>query len=118
MPKDDLVYLGHMLDMARKALKLVQGKSRAEYDQDEALRLALAHLLQVIGEAARRVSPAYCQVHPQIPWKAITGMRHKVVHDYMTVDEDVIWDTVIHELGRLVTELERFVPPEPTGSAS
>lgn len=118
MPKDDLVYLGHMLDTARKARQLAQGKSRAEYDGDEPLRLALAHLLQVIGEAARRVSPAYCQAHPQIPWKAITGMRHKVVHDYMTVDEDVIWDTVTHELGRLAIELEQLVPSEPSGSAS
>ena len=118
MPKDDLVYLGHMLDTARKALKLVQGKGRAEYDQDESLRLALAHLLQVIGEAARRVSPVYCQAHPQIPWKAITGMRHKVVHDYMTVDEDMIWDTVTHELRQLVTALEQLTPPEPSGSAS
>lgn len=118
MPKDDVVYLGHMLDMARKALRLAQGKSRAEYDRDESLRLALAHLLQVIGEAARRVSSVYCETHPEIPWKAITGMRHKVVHDYMTVDEDVIWDTVTHELEQLVTELERLVPPEPGDSAS
>ena len=118
MAKDDLVYLGHMLDMTRKAHQLVQSKNRAEYDRDEPLRLALAHLLQVIGEAARRVSLAYCQAHPQVPWKAIIGMRHKVVHDYMTVDEDVIWDTVTHELERLVTELERLVPREPKGSAS
>jgi len=53
MPKDDMVYAGHMLDMARKALKLVKGKDRGAYDRDEPLRLALAHLIQVIGEAAR-----------------------------------------------------------------
>ncbi len=116
MPKDDRLYLGHMLDTARKALGLVNGKSRAEYDRDEPLRLALAHLLQVIGEAARRVSATYCQAHPQIPWKAIVGMRHKVVHDYMTVDEDVIWDTVSHELAPLVAELERLLPPAPGGA--
>lgn len=54
MQKDDLVYAGHMLDMARKALRLVRGKSRSEYEQDETLSLALTHLLQVIGEAARK----------------------------------------------------------------
>ena len=118
MPKDDLVYLGHMLDMARKARQLVQGRSRAAYDGDEPLRLALAHLLQVIGEAARRVTPAYTAAHPEIPWKVIVGMRHKVVHDYMTVDEDVIWDTVTHELPQFVTTLERLVPPQPSGPAS
>jgi uncharacterized protein with HEPN domain len=71
MQKDDQVYVGHMLDMARKALVLVQGKDRADYDRDEPLRLALVHLIQVIGEAARRISPAFCDRHPQIPWKAI-----------------------------------------------
>ena len=112
MQSDDLVYVGHMLDMARKALRLVGSKSRAEYDQDEALRLALAHLAQVIGEAARRVSPEFTQAHPKIPWKAIVGMRHKVVHDYMAVDEDVVWHTVTEELSALVSLLEDALPPE------
>ena len=60
MQKDDLVYAGHMLDMSRKALDLVRGKSRQDYNSDEALRFALAHLVQVIGEAARHVSKQFC----------------------------------------------------------
>ena len=109
---DDMVYLGHMLDMAQKTLGLVRGKDREDYDRDESLRLALAHLLQVIGEAARRVSREFWQSHPDIPSKAIIGMRHKVVHDYMDVDEDVVWDTVIEELTPLVEQLQRIVVPE------
>jgi uncharacterized protein with HEPN domain len=112
MQSDDLVYVGHMLDMARKASRLVEGKSRADYDQDELLRLALAHLAQVIGEAARRVSQEFARAHPQIPWKAIVGMRHKVVHDYMAVDEDVVWRTVTEELPSLVGLLEEAMPPD------
>lgn len=114
--KDDLVYVGHMLDMARKAIALIQGKDRADYDRDEVLRLALAHLLQIIGEAARRVSQDYRDAHPTIPWKAIVGMRHKVVHDYMSVDEDILWDTVNRELKPLVGELDTIMPTE--GSAA
>lgn len=57
MPKDDLIYVGHMLDKAGEALALAHGKTRQDYDNDTALRLALTHLIQVIGEAARRVSP-------------------------------------------------------------
>jgi uncharacterized protein with HEPN domain len=90
MHKDDLVYIGHMADTARKAASKVQGKTRSEYDQDENLRLALAHLIQVLGEAARRVSPAFQQAHPELPWKQIVGMRHKVVHDYLSVDFDTL----------------------------
>lgn len=113
MQKDDLVYAGHMLDMARKALCLIRDKDRRDYNSDEALRFALAHLIQVIGEAARHVSKKFCGANPQIPWKAIVGMRHKVVHDYMNVDEDVVWDTVVKELPSLVRELEKVVPAEP-----
>ncbi len=59
MPKDELVYVGHMLDKAHEALSLVRGKTRKDYDRDSALRLALTHLIQVIGEAARRVSSQF-----------------------------------------------------------
>lgn len=69
MQKDDLVYVGHMLDMARKATAKVHGRSRAEYDADEDLRLALTHIVQTLGEAARRVSLPFQQAHPEIPWR-------------------------------------------------
>ena len=112
MPKDDLVYVGHMLDKAQEALSLVYGKSRQDYDRDTVLSLALTHLIQVVGEAARRVSPSFRERHPQIPWDAIAGMRNKIVHDYMDVDEDIVWDSVVHELPLLIAELERIVPAE------
>lgn len=112
MPKDDLVYVGHMLDKAQEALSLVHGKTRQDYDRDTVIRLALTHLIQVIGEAARRVSPSFCERCPQTPWDAIAGMRNKIVHDYMDVDEDIVWDSVVHELPLLVAELKRIVPVE------
>jgi uncharacterized protein with HEPN domain len=112
MPKDDAIYLGHMLDMARKAVSKAQGISRATFDQDENLRLALAHLIQIIGEAARRVSPELRQSHPEIPWSAIIGMRHKVVHDYLDVDEDIVWDVVTADLPGIVSSLERILPAD------
>jgi uncharacterized protein with HEPN domain len=104
--KDDKVYLGHMLDMARKAVGKTRDVSRAEYDQDENLRLALAHLVQVIGEAARRVSPTGQAARPEIPWREITGMPHKIVHDYLDVDEDIVWEVVTRDLPSLITVLE------------
>lgn len=87
----DLVYVGHMLDMARKAVGKVRDLPRDAYDADENLRLALIHLVQVIGEAA----------------------RHKVVHDYLGVDEDIVWEVVTQDLPRLVDALEPLVPPAP-----
>lgn len=110
MPKDDTVYVGHMLDNARKARSLLSNRDRTGYDADETLRLALAHLLQVVSEAARRVSDGFRHQHSDIPWKAIIGMRHKVVHDYMDVDVDIVWETVTRELPPLIAQLEAIVP--------
>jgi uncharacterized protein with HEPN domain len=111
MSKDDLVYVGHMLDMARKASAKVDGLSRQQFDQDENLQMALAHLIRVIGEAARRVSDGFRQSHPQIPWKSIIGMRHRVVHDYLQIDFDIVWDVATAHLGQLIHDLEQIVPP-------
>jgi uncharacterized protein with HEPN domain len=112
MSSDDLVYVGHMLDMARKAQGKAQGTSRGQYDADENLRIALAHIIQVIGEAARKVSQEYRDAHPEIPWKAIVGIRHKVMHHYLNTDEDVVWQTASQELPVLVSQLQRLLPDE------
>lgn len=112
MQKDDLVYLKYMYDTALKAWRKVEGKSRADYDANEDLRLALAHLVQIIGEAARRVSAPTCQNHPNIPWSEIIGMRHKIVHDYMSLDEDILWEVVTTDLKPLIDALSHILPAE------
>ncbi len=93
MRRDDPGYVRDMLFTARKVLGRFEGKRREEYDADEDLRIVLAHLIQVIGEAAAHVSQELQQAHPDIPWQVIIGMRHKIVHDYMMIDEDRVWDT-------------------------
>src|SRR5438270_1492957 len=109
MQAGDEVYLGHMIDLVRKVVAKTEGITRDEFDCDENLRLATAHLLQTIGEAARRISRELQAQHSEIPWAAIIGMRHKVVHDYMGVDEDVVWRTARDEVPRLATLLARMV---------
>lgn len=104
--EDDLIYVGHMLDMTRKALAGLETKSRLDYDADEILRMGLAHIVQVIGEAARKNSPEFQSEYPEIPWRQIIGMRNRIVHDYMRVDEDVLWEVVRKDLPALLTYLE------------
>ena len=106
MSPRDLVYVGHMLDMARKAVSKTQGISRETYAADENLRLAVIHLIQTIGEAARQVSREFCEKHPDIRWADIIGMRHKVVHDYLGIDDDIVWQVATEDLPKLVTSLE------------
>ncbi len=69
MQKDDLVYASPLLDMARKAKEKVAGKERSDFELDENLRMALAHLIQIMEEAAGHVSSPFRQRHPDIPWK-------------------------------------------------
>jgi uncharacterized protein with HEPN domain len=112
MSRDDWVYVSHMLEMSQKALDILSGKDRTAYEQDEVMRLALTHLVQMIGEAANHVSENFREVYPQIPWFEIVGMRHRIVHDYLNVDEDIIWEVVRQDLPGLVTVLKGIVPPE------
>ena len=112
MQKDDLIYIAQMLDLARSAVAKVAAVDRRGFDADENLRLAVTHLVQTIGEAARHVSPAFRSAHPDIPWREIIGMRDKVVHDYMHVDFDIVWDVATLELSPLRNKLEALVSPE------
>lgn len=109
MPHDDAFYLGHMLDTALHAVRIAGNVDREHFENDETLRIALTHLVQIIGEAARLVSEGFKEEHAQIPWKAIMGMRHKIVHDYFSVDEDVVWETVTKELQPLINQLRELI---------
>lgn len=109
---EDSIYLGHMLDMTRRAITALQSKNRVDYDTDDILRMGLTHLVQVIGEAARKVSAQFQQTHPEIPWRQIIGMRHRIVHDYMRVDEDILWEVVSNDLPALLPHLEQITPKD------
>lgn len=80
-----------------------------KYDRDENPHLALTYLVQTLGEAAQRVTQTFRDTTPDIPWSRIVGMRNKVVHDYLDVDYDIVWDVVTIELPGLVTPLEKVV---------
>ena len=112
MQRDDLVYVGHMLDQARKARDKVHGVERRDFDRDENLQMTLAYLIQTIGEAARRVSSSFQRAHPDVPWAKVVGMRHRIVHDYLHVDYDIVWAVVQADLPGLIGRLEEALPPE------
>jgi uncharacterized protein with HEPN domain len=101
-----------MLDMCRKIADRAEGLTPDQFDADENLRLALLHLVQVIGEAERCVSSEGRAAHPETPWREITGMRHRIVHDYMHIDDAVLWEVVTKNIPPLLATLERLAPPE------
>ena len=84
---------------------MAEGKSRSDLDSDRKLNLALVRLLEVVGEAAARVSQAGQDTEPQIPWPAIVGLRNRLIHGYDEVDFDILWDIIQLDLPPLVARL-------------
>ncbi len=115
-PKDDLVYVEHMLDIARQIEAKMTGIDRAAFDSDENLRLAITHLVQTIGEAARLVGDDFQDQHTEVPWRQIMGMRHRIVHDYLNVDFDIVWEVANREIETLVGQLESLTQDDDTDS--
>ncbi len=112
MNERDETLLRDMLDMSRKAQAFLGGRGQEIVDQDEMLAFALVRAIEVLGEAASRITPETRVALPQIPWKVIVGMRNKIIHDYRTIDTRIVWKTVVEDLPPLIAELEKILPPE------
>jgi uncharacterized protein with HEPN domain len=108
--RDDTVPMRHMLDHAREAVALVRGRVRSDVDTDRLLQLALTRILEIIGEAANRVSKEGHARYPEIPWLDVITTRNRIVHGYDTVDYDIVWQILVDELPTLITALERALP--------
>lgn len=114
MSVDDAeVRLRHMLDFAREAVSLTQGKLRGDLDTDRLLSLALVQLVTMIGEAANHVPKEIQAQHSEIAWPVIVGTRNRLIHGYDIIDYNVLWQTVTEDLPPLVAALEKIVPPAP-----
>ncbi len=100
-----------MRDAACTAAGFARHRPRADLDTDELAAHGLVRLIEIVGEAAARVSPATREGLPAIPWPAIISMRNRLVHGYYDVDLDVVWDTLIVDLPPLIEELERHLTP-------
>ena len=111
MWRDD-AYLLDILIAARRTLEFTAGKTQEEFARDDLIQNAVMRLVTIIGEAANRVSPDFRAAHPEIPWRDIIGMRHRLVHDYFKVDVARVWDTIRNDLRPLIAALEPLVPPD------
>jgi uncharacterized protein with HEPN domain len=108
-PTKDLLHLRHMLDHAREAVGLIKGKNRAALDAERLLGLALVRLMEIVGEAANRLSLEFQSSHPAIPWSQIVSLRNRLIHGYDAVDMDILWQILNKDLPRLIDELENIV---------
>lgn len=100
-----------MLDAARKATEFSRDLRRADLENDELRAAGLVKFVEIVGEAANRITREFQSVHPEIDWRDIIAMRHVLVHDYDQIELDIVWDVVTTRLPGLIAALEPLVPP-------
>jgi uncharacterized protein with HEPN domain len=109
MTPEDLIRIQHMLDAVKEALAFSRDKSREDLDNNRMLTLAIVKELEIIGEAASKLTPEFKATQPNIPWADIVGMRNRLTHGYFDIDLDRVWDTVLEDLGPLCDSLDKMV---------
>lgn len=114
MNERDGVRLRHMLDAAREAVAFSDNRTVEDLARDRMFLLAVIKEIEIIGEAASRISEETRRQFPSVPWAKVVGIRNRLIHAYADVDLSIVWATVTTALPELVRELERVA--DVTGS--
>jgi uncharacterized protein with HEPN domain len=109
MQKDDLIRLRHMLEAAKEIDGFLAGRVREDLDSDRMLLLSIVKDLEIIGEAASRLSEESKKEIPDIPWPDIVNTRHRLIHAYYDIDVEIIWSTVQGDLPQLIVDLGKYL---------
>ncbi len=111
--RDDNASLWDMLTAAKAVVGFVQGRTLVEYVTDLMLRSAVERQIEIIGEAARRISKELQDAHPEIPWRPIQAQRHVLAHEYGEINHDRIWRVATVHIPELIGQLEPLIPAPP-----
>ena len=99
--RGDSLFVRHMRDAIDRMTSYLEGVTKEEYARDFVLQDAVVRQLEILGEAACRVSGETTGAHPEVPWSKVTGMRHRLIHDYFEVDIDLVWATATDRAAEL-----------------
>lgn len=116
-PRDDAAYLGHFRDAVLRIESYVEDVTEDEFFKTPLIQDGVIRQIQIIGEATKRLSIGLRERTPRIPWADIAGMRDKIVHDYMGVDLETVWETATKDVPMLESQLRKLIetqPPEVT----
>lgn len=105
-PRD---YLRHILLEVDYLLDASKDLSFESFSSDETLRRAFVRSLEVIGEAAKKVPSDFRAAHPDIEWRAMAGMRDRLIHDYFGIDYEIVWDVVCHRIPALQRQVSSLL---------
>lgn len=106
MKKEDNVYLKHILDAITRIEEYTAGIKYEDFMKNHLIQDGVIRQIEIVGEATKRISSDIKKKHPDIPWKDIAGMRDKLIHDYMGVDMDALWDTFKNDIPILKNKLK------------
>ena len=117
---DDVAYLSDMLAAARQIIRYTSGTTFHGFVSDDMMRRATERQLEIIGEAATRVSSATRSSNSEIPWRQIIAQRNVLAHEYGEIKVELIWKLIQTRIPTLIQQLEPLVPipppdPEPEG---
>jgi uncharacterized protein with HEPN domain len=98
-----------MIDAAESAQQFMAQRPRDDLDSDRMLLFAVIRAIEVIGEAAAKVSEESRTAHAEIPWNAISGMRNRLIHGYFDIDAEIVWKTATVEIPTLLPRLLALV---------
>lgn len=109
MKKEDTIYLQHILDAISRIEEYVHKLSYGEFLENRLIQDGVIRQIEIIGEATKRLSPKMRNQVSDIPWKDIAGMRDKLIHDYMGVDIDAVWETVSKDIPELKNKMKNLI---------
>ena len=102
----------HMLNHAREAFALADSHSRADLDADRAFALQLTRLMEIVGEASRRVPEQFRLKYPETDWRGFAGLRDVLIHKFDAIEHETLWNIVQEELPRLINQLADILERE------
>ncbi len=116
MRPSTLDYLRHILDEATYLLTATDQIDESTFLGDETLKRACVGSIEIIGEATKQIAPELRNKYTQVEWRAMSGMRDVLVHDYFGVDYQIVWDVVRTKIPQLQTEVQKILNQETPAS--
>lgn len=108
-PRQFADFLEDIRSAALKAREFVSGLTYDSFATDEKTVFAVVRALEIVGEAAKRIPQEVRDANPDVPWRAMSGIRDKLIHDYTSVNLEIVWKTVEEDLPGLVSQIERII---------